>query len=191
VLVPFIVPRAARRAALTFLVASSAVACAKDRPASTPASPPSAAAPGAPAPDPVGLVPLPEDKATTALQTYRITLPQIQRWGKAQSAINAVMKEHPEIVREMQRTPPHTLDAMIALLDAQPRIRGALKQSGETATDFVLTMAATNEAVQGYRRKLSTNALPPDLPPALAANIAVVEQNLSAINQVYAAIAKP
>lgn len=182
-------------AALTLIVASVLAACTKDKPAApaTSAPPPAApsAAPGAPSSDPIGLVPLPEDKAKTELDTYRITVVQIQQWGKAQSAINVVMKEHPDVEEQMKRTPPHTLDAMITLLDSQPRIHGALKQSGMTAHDFVLTMIATNEAVQGYQRKLTTKSLPPGLPPALAANIGVVEQNLPAINQVFATIAKP
>lgn len=188
--------RGAQRVALTIALAAFAVACKKEpSPSSAAAAPaPTAPAPAVPAPpaqDPIGLVPLPEDKAKTALNDYRISLAQVQRWGRTQSTINTVMKEHPEIEEQMKRTPPHTLDAMIALLDGQPRIHGALKQNGMTATDFVLTMIATNQAIEGYQRKLATKSLPPDLPPAVTANIAVVEQNSLAINQVFASIAKP
>jgi hypothetical protein len=183
--------RVAHRVALLIIVASSVGACAKDRPTPPPPAAPPPAPAAAPAQDPVGLVPLPEDKTKTALNSYRITLAQIQQWGRTQSTINAVMKAHPEIETKMKSTPPHTLDEMVGLLDAQPLIHGAFKQNKTSASDFVLTMIATNEAVQNYQRKLSTKALPPDLSPAAVANVAVVEQNLAAINQVFASISKP
>ncbi|HVP69772.1 MAG TPA: hypothetical protein VMS45_00530, partial [Gemmatimonadaceae bacterium] len=150
--------RVARRVAFIMVLASTVGACAKDRPAPPPPAPPPAPA-AAPAQDPVGLVPLPEDKTKTALNTYRITLAQIQQWGRTQSTINTVMKAHPEIEAKMKQTPPHTLDEMVALLDAQPLIHGAFKQNKMPASDFVLTMIATNEAVQNYQRKLSAKAL--------------------------------
>ena len=185
--------RVARRVAFTLLLASAIGACTKDRPAPPPpaAPPPAPSGAASPSHDPVGLVPLPEDKTKTALNDYRITLAQIQQWGRTQSTINTVMKAHPEIETKMKQTPPHTLDEMVALLDAQPLIHGAFKQNKMPASDFVLTMIATNEAVQNYQRKLSTKALPADLPPAAVANVAVVEQNLAAINQVFASISKP
>ena len=185
--------RVASRAALAAILTIAVAACTKDRPANPPAAAPAAApaAPPPPAPDPVGLVPLPEDKAKTALADYRISLPLIEQWGRTQRTINTVMKEHPEIEATMKKTPPHTLDGMIALLDAQPRLHGAFKVNKTTATDFVLTMIATNEAVSNYQRKLTTKALPTDLSQAAAANVAVVEQNFAAINQVFVSIGKP
>jgi hypothetical protein len=189
--VSILLARGATPIALTIALSTFAAACKKEPPPIPPAAAPAPAAPAPAAPDPIGLVPLPEDKAKTALNDYRITLAQVQRWGRTQSTINTVLKEHPEVEEAMKRTPPHTLDAMIALLDGQPRIHGAFKKNGMTATDFVLTMIATNQAVEGYQRKIATKSLPPDLPPALAANIAVVEQNSLAINQILASIAKP
>jgi hypothetical protein len=190
-------PTVLRRAALALVCSVVVAACAREKaPAAGAAAPDSAphdsaAAPAAaPVPDPVGLVPLPEDKAAADLKDYRISLAGLQTWGRAQSAINAATKGHPEILEAMKKTPPRTLDEMIALMNSQPAIRGALQRSGISAHDYVLTMLAMNQAIEGYQRKASGQTLPPNLPPAVTANIALVEKNLPEIQKILTSITK-
>jgi hypothetical protein len=167
-----------------------AVACAKEPAAKAPpASVDTAHASAAPASDPVGLVPLPEDKTSTELRDYRITLPAIQRWARAQNAITAALKDHPDALRQ-HAAPPATLDAMVARMDSIPEIHGALARSGMTAHDLVLTMIALNQAVGLYQRRTTKAPLPPGLTPAMMANADFVGQNLAAVQQVLGSITR-
>lgn len=168
--------------------ALSSAACKNDKaPASAPPVPPAGPAPApAGAPDPVGLVPLPEDKAAKEAVAYRLTIPDLQRWSRAQTAVDAAIADHPDAFASIKQNPPRTLDEMIAVIGGQPVIAAALKRSGMTAHDYVLTMVAMNQAIEGYQRKAAGQQLPPNLPPALAANIALVEQNAPLIQQILA-----
>ena len=184
--------RSVARLALLAAALSPAACKSEKAPASAPPAPaaPSAApaAPGAPAnaPDPVGLVPLPEDKAAKEAVAYRLTIPDLQKWGRAQAAIDSAISMHPDAFASIKQNPPRTLDEMIGVIGGQPVIAAALKRSGMSAHDYVLTMVAMNQAIEGYQRKAAGQQLPPNLPPALVANIALVEQNAPLIQQILA-----
>jgi hypothetical protein len=172
----------------------SVAACSHDKspaPAATAQDSASATPAAAPTPDPVGLVPLPEDQATKDLASYRLTLPMLQRWAQAQNAVDSATNANPQLFESMKKAAPRTLDEMISVIGAQAPIRDALKRHGFTVHDYVLTMIAMNQAINGYQRKAAGQTLPPNLPPVLADNIAFVGQNLPAIQQMLAPAKKP
>jgi len=180
------IPRPMRVCALLLGLA----ACARDKApaAAAPGSaPPAAAAPAAaPAPDPVGLVPHPEDQATKDHVDYRLTLPLVQRWAQAQSAVDSATNADPRMYESMKKSAPRTLDEMISVIGTQVPIRNAVKRHGFSVHDYVLTMIALNQAINGYQRKAAGQAMPPNLPAALADNITFVGQNLPAIQALLA-----
>ena len=189
----FIVPPRARRvAALALGGVLFAGACAKDRPkspadapgvATTPAS--GAAAAPATSASPIDLVPLPPDTAAGELKLYRLSMERLQRWGRAQNAMNALTVQHPEILDSMKLSDaPKSLDQMIALIGSEPRFRSIFKNAGMNAHDYVITMIAMQQAMQGFQRVAAGNPLPADLPPALVANVTFVQQNLRTIQQI-------
>jgi hypothetical protein len=161
-------------------------------PGLTPAPAPSSGA-TAPAPN-LGLVPLPDmppDTAAGLLKQFELTLPKLEKWAKAQSALNVLTKQNPQMLPRLQaQAAPKTLDQMIAMIGSEPKIRAALKQNGSTPRDYVLTMIAMQQAMQGYARVAEGKPLPNDLPPATAANIVFVQKNMPAIQQVLATIEK-
>ena len=170
-----------------------ALACAKGpessppRAADTAAETARSAAPAVK--DPVGLIPLPEDKGATELREYRITLPMIQQWAKVQNGITAAMKGHPDALGA-HATPPATVDAMIARMDSLPAVHGALVRSKMSAHDYVLTMIALNQAVQLFQRRKANAPMPPGVTPAMLANADFVGQNLAAVQQVFGSLAR-
>ncbi len=184
-----IVPaRACRATALAVGCALIAVACARDKQKSSPDVPvAAAAASGAasvPNPSPIDLVPLPPDIAAGELKDYRLSLDRLQRWGRAQKAMNALTTQHPEIVNSMtQQARPTTLDQEITMIGSEPHFRALFKDTGTNAHDYVITMVALQQAMQGFQRVAAGTPLPADLPPALAANITFVQQNLPAIQK--------
>ena len=183
---------ALHRAAGVLSVMLFGAACAREK---APAAPPTAAATATPstaaaAPDPIGLVPLPEDKAAGELKRYQLSMAGLRAWGTAQGAVNVATAAHPEVLQSMKLTPPRTLDEMIGMMNAQPVIRDALKRSNLSAHDYVLTMLAMNQAIEGFQRKNAGTSLPPDLPPALLQNIDLVGKNLPEIEQLLKSIQK-
>jgi hypothetical protein len=199
----FIVSIPARSRAAFVLAFLIAAACSGDRkPAAPPAAPPAATPAAAPAAEPgtaapapsLGLVPLPplpEDTALALLNEYRLSLAKLQQWSTAQMELNQVTKKYPDMLPKMQARPkPKTLDEMIAMIGNEPRIRSALAKSGTNARDYVLTMTAMRNAMEGYGRMSQGNPLPPNLPPAVAENIVFVQKNLPAIQQILGSMAK-
>lgn len=198
------------RAAIACCFVLASVGCSGDRKAAAPPAAASSAAadshavvPGlTPAPSSgaaasapnLGLVPLPDmppDTAAGLLKQFELTLPKLEKWAKAQSALNVLTKQNPQMLPHLQaQAAPKTLDQMIAMIGSEPKIRAALKQNGSTPRDYVLTMIAMQQAMQGYARVAEGKPLPNDLPPATAANIVFVQKNMPAIQQVLATIQK-
>ena len=178
-------PSVRSRAAFACCFLLIAAACSGDRK-------PAAPAPGAPAPN-LGLVPLPalpEDTAAGLLKQFELSIPKLQQWAKAQKALNEVTDKNPRLLPDLTaRTAPKTLDQMVAIVDGEPKLRAALKKTGVTAREYLLTMIATQQAMQGYQRVVEGKPLPNDLPPATAANIVFVQKNMPAIQQVLASVA--
>jgi hypothetical protein len=167
---------------------ASASSASVGAPASTPATAPASGSAASFAPrldsNPAGLVPLPYDSAGRELRTYRLSIAGLQRWSAAQRALNRVKSAQPSAFDALRTgPPPKTLDEMIAAMNAKPVLRGAFDHAGTTAHDYVLTMLALSQAMQGYERKLSGVRLPAGLPPSVLDNISFVEKNIAAIQQ--------
>jgi hypothetical protein len=187
--VPIDLRRVRHDLALSLAGALLAVACARERPRAAPgttaiATNP-AAAPGAPVgPSPLELLPLPPDTAAGQLKEYRLSMPLLERWGKAQAAVNALTKLHPNLLSGLrQESAPKTLDQLIALIGSQPDMKRVLKANGMTAHDYVLTIIAIQQAKQGYQQVTAGKPLPADLPPAIMANITFVQRNIAAVDR--------
>ena len=181
VIVPF------RRSAPLLL--ALALACTKGAETSPPRAADSTRTAAPPRKDPVGLIPLPEDKAATELRDFRISMLMIQRWGTVQHEITVATKDHPDALGA-RATPPATLDAMIARMDSLPAVHGALVRSKMSAHDYVMTMIALNQAVQIYQRRRANAPNPPGVTPAMLANADVVGQNYAAVQQIFASLSR-
>jgi hypothetical protein len=179
---------------LSLAIVLAAGACAREKAiavpsvASSPASASTSGTPTAPGavagPSPLELLPLPPDTAAGQLKEYRLTMPLVQRWGKAQAAVNALTKEHPDLLKNLrQENAPKTLDQLIALIGNQPEMKRVLQANGMSAHDYVLTIIAIQQAMQGVQQVMAGKPLPTDLPPAIMANITFVQHNAAAVKR--------
>lgn len=114
----------------------------------------------------------------------------IRAWGKAQLAVTAALDAHPDIVSTIKQNQPHSFDEMINVFASNPVLADAIKRSGTTPHDFVLTMISLNQAVQGYQRSHAGQPVPPNASPAIVANIGLVEKNLPEIDRIYSSLKK-
>jgi hypothetical protein len=179
--------RAAPRVKFALIAGATILACSGDHP---PGSGPSvAAARPSPPKSPIELVPLPPDTAAAALKIYRLDKARLERWAKTQAALNRLSKEHPEIISRMERSaPPRSLDEMIARLAQDSAMRAVIKQSGSSPRDYVIAMVALQQALSGVQHTAGGQALPPDAPPALAANVQFVRDDLAIVQRMMGAL---
>lgn len=185
--------RAARPAGIVRLAPVAliaALACTGgDAPAAR--STPSASAAAAPTSDAgsvAGLTPLPPDTALRQLRDYRLTLDGLQKWAHAQRALNEITKRDSTVVRALVRgAKPRTIDEMITRIDGVPGMHDTMLRNGITTHDYVLTMLALQEGMQGYAAKRAGQLKQP-LPGAVGANVDFVERNFNAVQTLIASV---
>lgn len=170
-------------------------ACSGDR---APAPPSSAAARTAAAPAESGgsgesaaavpgLTPLPPDTALQQLRDFRLTSERLHKWARAQQALNDLTSRDPSMLRALEQgEKPHTVDQMIARIDAAPGVRQTMHDVDYTTREYVLTMLALQQGMQGYAAKRAGQLKQP-LPGAVGANVDFVEHNLAEIQKIFAA----
>ena len=168
-------------------------ACSGDRtpaPATTTrtaAAPATPATPGESAAAVPGLTPLPPDTALEQLRGYRLTSERLHKWARAQHALNDLTSRDTSVLRAIdQGEKPHTIDQMIARIDAAPGVRQTMRDVDYTTRDYVLTMLALQQGMQGYAAKRAGKLEQP-LPGAAGANVEFVERNLADIQKIFAA----
>lgn len=183
--------RLARAARLVPLALIAALACSRDHGAPPAASAHASAGRSAPAGDAgsvAGLTPLPPDTALRQLRDYRLTLDGLQTWARAQRALNDLTNRDSQVIRALtQGAKPRTIDEMIARIDGVPGIHDTMLRNGITTHDYVLTMLALQEGMQGYAAKRAGQLKQP-LPGAAGANVDFVERNFNVIQTIIASV---
>lgn len=128
-----------------------------------------------------GLTPMAPDTALAQLREYRLSMDALQRWARAQRALNDLTRRDSTVLSSLaEGGRPTSMDQMIARFDHVPRIHDALHGAGMSAHDYVLTMVALQQGMQGYVAK-QTKQLRGPVTGALGDNIAFVEQNIGTI----------
>lgn len=178
------------RSAVLVTIGVAALACYQDKP--KPASTRQAATTAADssAGTGTGLQQLmTEDTALRELTSYHLTMDKLQRFATAQRTLNTLTKTDPTIVRSMaQQGAPHSLDQMVARIDAQPQLHKGIVDAGLSSREFVIVMFALRQAMEGYMLKQGGQLKAARVPPSVMDNIAFVEHNLSQINQLVTAM---
>lgn len=133
-----------------------------------------------------GLTPMAPDTALAQLRQYRLSMDALQRWARAQRGLNDLTRRDSTVLRSLaQGGRPASIDQMIARFDHIPSIHDTLHGAGISAHDYVLTMIALQQGMQGYVAK-QTKQLRGPVTGALADNIAFVEQNIGTIQSMLA-----
>jgi len=78
-------------------------------------------------------------------------------------------------------TPPKTVEEAGKRFDDEPRMRAALKQSGMTGKEFLMTSIALQQAVKGYQLRALGKLDQSRVPPAILANISFVGAHMAQI----------
>lgn len=177
--------RSFRSGALIITAALIATACkATKTPDAAPAAPAAAAPPAAPI---LPLGPVPDDSAAMLLKEFRLTMPALQQFAKAQSAFDKVTKADPAILAALrQRSQNGTLDNVVAGLTEQPKLRSALAAAGSTPRTFIVTGMALTQSMEGLQMMAQGKPLPAGVSPATLENISFVQKNLPAIRALLA-----
>jgi len=177
--------RSFRALALLIIAASFATACkATKTPDAAPAAPAAAAPPAAPI---LPLGPVPDDSAAMMLKSYKLTMPELQQFAKAQSAFDRVTKADPAILAALrQRSQNGTLDNVVAGLAGEPKLRSALAAAGSSPRTFIVTGMALTQAMEGLQVMAQSKPLPTGLAPATLENISFLQKNLSAVRALLA-----
>lgn len=177
--------RSFRSGALIITAALIATACkATKTPDAAPAAPAAAAPPAAPI---LPLGPVPDDSAAMLLKEFRLTMPALQQFAKAQSAFDKVTKADPAVLAALrQRSQNGTLDNVVAGLTEQPKLRSALAAAGSTPRTFIVTGMALTQSMEGLQMMAQGKPLPAGVSPATLENISFVQKNLPAIRALLA-----
>lgn len=142
-------------------------------------------APGAPE-TPAALSPG-NDTTLSAIMQFRLTTAELERWGKAQHALNKTVAGDPTIAKRMARaTPPRSLDDVVARFSSEPKIRQALASANVTPREYVTTLFALQQAMQGYAQEKAGQTPGPGTPEVLKENVAFVDHNMPAISKMMA-----
>jgi hypothetical protein len=177
--------RSFRSGALIITAALIATACkATKTPDAAPAAPAAAAPPAAPI---LPLGPVPDDSAAMMLKEFRLTMPALQQFAKAQSAFDKVTKADPAVLAALrQRSQNGTLDNVVAGLTEQPKLRSALAAAGSAPRTFIVTGMALTQSMEGLQMMAQGKPLPAGVSPATLENISFVQKNLPAIRALLA-----
>ncbi len=178
--------RSLQLGAMIAAAALLATACkATKTPDPAPAAPTAAAAQPAASILPLG--PVPDDSAAMMLKAFKLTMPALQQFAKAQSAFDKVTKADPAIMTALrQRSQNGTLDNVVAGLSEQPKIRSALAGAGSSPRTFIVTGMALTQSMEGLQMMAQGKPLPTGLSPATLENISFVQKNLPAIRALLA-----
>jgi hypothetical protein len=177
--------RSFRSGALIITAALIATACkATKTPDAAPAAPAAAAPPAAPI---LPLGPVPDDSAAMMLKEFKLTMPALQQFAKAQSAFDKVTKADPAVLAALrQRSQNGTLDNVVAGVTEQPKLRSALAAAGSTPRTFIVTGMALTQSMEGLQMMAQGKPLPAGVSPATLENISFVQKNLPAIRALLA-----
>ena len=166
------------------LAAGSALACYQEKP---PAAKAGGVANGSASDSGsanLGLQPVPatHDTAIREIDQFQLTSQGLQRWTQAKHAMDSLHAANPEVEARMRAaTPPKTVDEAGKRFDAEPQMRAALKQSGLTGKDFLLTSIALQQAMKGYQLKALGKLDQSKVPPIIMGNINFVGSHMSEI----------
>lgn len=174
--------RPSRRAAMAFLLG---FALAGDRAAAQAPSPPRKPAPAD------------TEKDSAEIQAYRLTLPMLRKIEQVYKSLDAMTSADPHLQEKLDRLAtsegeegPATIAEAVTRLDAVPEIQKAIRSSGLTSREFVVFTVAFGTAGLGVFAQSEGQQLPPDMPPAVAANLQWFKDNRSEIDRVKAEMEK-
>jgi hypothetical protein len=178
---------AARRLATfgALVTAGCALACYQDKPPQpAKGATTSSAAPSTNSGAQLGLQPVPatHDTAIREIDQYQLTSQRLHQWTMAKHALDSLHATNPEIEERMKaETPPKTVDEAGKRFDAEPRMHGALQQSGISGKDFLLTSIALQQAMKGFQLKTLGKLDTSKVPPAVMGNINFVGSHMPEI----------
>jgi hypothetical protein len=159
----------------------SALACYQDKPPAARAAPPAGGDAAS-----LGLRPVPatHDTALREVDSFALTPEVLQRWAAAQRNLNTLNARDPDVVTRMKAGgPPGTFTDMTKRLEGEPAVHHALDQAGISSHDYVLTMIALQQALQGFQVKQAGKLDSARVPPVIMGNIAFVESHLQDVMQ--------
>jgi hypothetical protein len=127
-------------------------------------------------------VPATHDTAIREIDQFQLTQQGFQRWTQAKHAIDSLHTTHPEVEARMKAAaPPKSVDEAGKRFDDEPMMRAALKQSGLSGKDFLLTSIALQQAMKGYQLKALGKLDQSKVPPAIMGNINFVGSHMAEI----------
>ena len=166
------------------LAAGSALACYQDKPPAAKAADQAGASASESGSAKLDLQPVPatHDTAIRELDQFRLTQQNFQQWTQAKHALDSLHTANPEVEARMKAgTPPKTVDAAGKSFDNEPHMRAALKPSGMTGKEFLLTTIALQQAMKGYQLKALGKLDQSKVPPAIMSNIDFVGTHMQEI----------
>jgi hypothetical protein len=177
-------PHTRRLACFAILLAvGSALACYQDKPPAKTAD-----RAGAPTSDSgsakLDLQPVPatHDTAIREIDKFRLTQQVFQQWTQAKHALDSLHTANPEVEARMRaETPPKTVDEAGKRFDAEPKMHEALKQSGLSGKEFLLTSIALQQAMKGFQLKALGKLDQSKVPPIIMENINFVGAHMTEI----------
>lgn len=143
--------------------------------------------------------PVPSDveKDSAEIQAYRLTLPALKKIEQVYKSLDAMTTANPRLQEKLDRLAaaegdagPTTIAEAVAKLDAVPEIQKAIRSSGLTPREFVVFTVAFGTAGLGVYAVAEGQPLPPDMPPAVSANIRWFQDNRPEIDRVQAEMEK-
>ncbi|MDQ2765721.1 MAG: hypothetical protein M3Y30_01075 [Gemmatimonadota bacterium] len=166
------------------LAVGAALACYQDKPPATKAAEQTTVATPAGGSAKLDLQPVPatHDTAIREIDEFRLTQQGFQQWEQAKHAIDSLHATNPEVEARMKaETAPKTVDEAGKRFDEEPQMRAALKQSGLSGKDFLLTSIALQQAMKGYQLKTLGKLDQSKVPPAIMENINFVGSHMTQI----------
>lgn len=149
-------------------------------------------------------LPLPTPAASTEkeadseeIQSYRLSLQTLKKIEKVYTSLDAMVAAEPGLQEKLDRlaasqedSGPTTIAEAVAQLDSVPAIQKAIRSSALTSREFVVFTVAFGTAGLGDYAVSQGQQLPPDIPPAVAANIRWFQDNRAEIDRVQAEMEK-
>ena len=179
------VPHTRRLACFAILLAAgSALACYQDKPATAKTTAQASASAPESGSAKLDLQPVPatHDTAIREIDQFRLTQQGFQQWAQAKHAIDSLHQTNPEVEARMKAaTPPKSVDEAGKRFDDEPKMRDALKQSGLSGKNFLLTSIALQQAMKGYQLKSLGKLDQSKVPPAVMGNIDFVGSHMAQI----------
>ncbi|HKQ61002.1 MAG TPA: hypothetical protein VJS92_06910 [Candidatus Polarisedimenticolaceae bacterium] len=132
------------------------------------------------------------DPAAAEVGAYKLTLATLRKADRMHAALAAAVAADPALRARLEPLAPgddevegeaRSLDAVVAELESVPELKRALGDAGLTAREYVVFSLALLSAGLAEYALEQGGKLPPDAPPALAANVAWYKANRAEVER--------